>query len=177
VIVAFGWVLLLAAAQLSHFLVSFSGSEAIGNSSFNVNTIAQCTILSGFGIAIICTLQTGFCALNRFFDAVLVRSGKSQVEMPRDLQSERRLPGSVTAGIQQVKQTDLGYEKSSQAKLAANRLTQAALKRQTGIKKIVERGWVKDKAYVLFADGAVEVETLLGLRRFSSLQEAHDFIS
>ncbi|HYP57567.1 MAG TPA: hypothetical protein VEQ35_04705, partial [Beijerinckia sp.] len=43
--------------------------------------------------------------------------------------------------------------------------------------KIAERGWVKDRAYVLFVDGTVEVETLLGLRRFASLQDAQDFIA
>jgi prepilin-type processing-associated H-X9-DG protein len=44
-------------------------------------------------------------------------------------------------------------------------------------KKIVERGWVKDRAYVLYADGSVEVETRLGRRIFSSLQDAQEFIA
>jgi hypothetical protein len=173
VIVVIGWVLLLAAAQLNHFFASFSGSDGVGNASFNVDMIAQCTIWSGFGIAIICTLQTGFGALHQFFDAVLVRSGKAQFEMPRDLRAERKL----AAGALQIKEGEASSAKSTQTKLVTNKLTQGASKAQTGIKKIVERGWVKDRAYVLFADGAVEVETMLGLRRFASLQEAHDFIS
>ena len=41
---------------------------------------------------------------------------------------------------------------------------------------IVERGRVGDRAYVLFGDGSVEVETLLGVRRFASIDEARDFI-
>jgi hypothetical protein len=41
---------------------------------------------------------------------------------------------------------------------------------------IVERGRIGDRAYVRFADDSVEVETLLGVRRFASLAEARDFI-
>ncbi len=41
---------------------------------------------------------------------------------------------------------------------------------------VVERGWVKDRGYALFADGSVEVETLLGTRRFASFEEVHEFI-
>ena len=33
-------------------------------------------------------------------------------------------------------------------------------------KKIVERGRLRDRAYTLFMDGSVEIETLLGLRQF-----------
>src|SRR6476646_9117729 len=31
---------------------------------------------------------------------------------------------------------------------------------------VVERGWIRDRPYVRFADGSVEIETLLGVRRF-----------
>lgn len=44
-------------------------------------------------------------------------------------------------------------------------------------RKIPERGWVKDRAYVLFTDGSVEVETMLGRRMFPSLQDAQEFIA
>ena len=43
-------------------------------------------------------------------------------------------------------------------------------------KEAVENGWIRDREYVLFSDGTVEVETLLGPRRFASLEEAQDFI-
>lgn len=176
-IVVIGWVLLLAAAQLNHFFASFSGSDGVANASFNVDMIAQCTIWSGFGIAIICTLQTGFGELHQFFDAVLARSGKAQFEMPRDIRAERKLAASAALGALQIKEGEVSAAKSTQTKLVTNKPMPGAPKAQTGTKKIVERGWVKDRAYVLFADGAVEVETMLGLRRFASLQEAHDFIS
>jgi len=43
-------------------------------------------------------------------------------------------------------------------------------------KKIVERGVLKDRPYRLFGDGTIEIETMLGLRRFASIQEAYEFI-
>jgi prepilin-type processing-associated H-X9-DG protein len=96
-------------------------------------TIAECTILTGLGIAILGALQTGFGVLSKFLESVLERTGKA------------RLNGAAVRSPQQ--------------------------------KKIVERGWVKDRAYVLYADGSVEVETRLGRRIFSSLQDAQEFIA
>jgi hypothetical protein len=40
----------------------------------------------------------------------------------------------------------------------------------------VSQGRIKDRNYVMFADGSVDVETLLGVRRFPSLGEAQQFI-
>lgn len=42
---------------------------------------------------------------------------------------------------------------------------------------VVERGRLKDRAYVLYLDGTVEVETMLGRRIFSSLRDAQEFIA
>jgi hypothetical protein len=44
-------------------------------------------------------------------------------------------------------------------------------------KMVVERGRLKDSAYVLYLDGTVEVETMLGRRIFSSLRDAQEFIA
>jgi hypothetical protein len=129
-IVALGWALLFSAAQLTDLMVI---SRYIGVGALNIADIAQCTILSGFGIAILGALQSGFGALNKFFEAVLVRTAQSP--------------------------------------------TKAVASQQTHPRKIVERGWVKDRAYILFIDGSVEVETLLGRRLFPSVQEAQEFIA
>ncbi len=136
-IVALGWALLFSAVQLTDVLAQLSGRWVEGR-VLSVATIAQCTILSGFGIAILGALQSGFGALNKFFEAVLVRSAPS--------------PGQ--------------------------RAAKAAVQQQPAHpRKILERGWVKDRAYVLFADGSVEVETMLGRRKFPSLQDAQEFIA
>jgi hypothetical protein len=131
-VVALGWSLLFSSSQLPDLVAGLSARPA-GGGSFNVANIAQCGILSGFGIAILGTLQMGFGALNRFFQAVLARTAQ---------------PGN------KVEAPQLAHQR-----------------------KIIERGWVKDRAYVLFSDGSVEVETMLGRRRFPSLQEAQEFIA
>ena len=79
-IVAGGWVLLLAAPQLNDAAAHFSGRPLEAATSNNVAAIAQCAILSGLGIGIIGALQTGFGALDRFFAAVLARSGQTRAQ-------------------------------------------------------------------------------------------------
>ena len=66
-IVAGGWVLLLAAPQLNDAAAHFSGRPLEAATSTNVASIAQCAILSGFGVGIIGALQTGFGALEPLF--------------------------------------------------------------------------------------------------------------
>ncbi len=131
-IVALGWTLLLSAPQLSELLARMSG-RALGTTALDAVAIAECTILSGFGLAILGALQTGFGATRCFLDAALTRTAPPPT----------KVVGPATA-------------------------------RQ---KKIAERGWVKDRAYVLFVDGSVEVETMLGRRLFASLQDAQEFIA
>jgi hypothetical protein len=41
---------------------------------------------------------------------------------------------------------------------------------------VVERGWIRDRPYARFGDGSVEIETLLGVRRFASFADAEDFV-
>jgi len=131
-VIALGWALLFSAPQLAELLASFSG-RSMNAGYLNMPTIALCTIFSGFGVAILGALQTGFGALNKFFESVLERTAKSG-------------PPAL-----------------------ANRPEQP--------RKIVERGWLKDRAYVLFMDGSVEIETMLGRRLFPSLQDAQEFIA
>lgn len=131
-IVALGWALLISAPQLAGLLASFSG-RPINAGYLDMPAIAQCTVLTGFGIAILGGLQTGFGALNNFFESMLERAAKTG---PKARASHPEKP-----------------------------------------RKIVERGWLKDRAYVLFMDGSVEIETMLGRRLFPSLQEAQEFIA
>ncbi|MFO1116198.1 MAG: hypothetical protein U1E28_10970 [Beijerinckiaceae bacterium] len=39
-----------------------------------------------------------------------------------------------------------------------------------------EHGVIADRPYILYGDGAVAIETLFGVRRFASMQEAREFI-
>jgi hypothetical protein len=124
-VVALGWALLLSGAPSIEILTKLLGR---GELPFNMVVIAQMTIFTGFGLAVLGALQTGFGALKNFFDTVLERTARN--------------------GEKQTMQTS----------------------------RIVERGRLRDRPFVRFGDGTVEVETLLGLRRFASLKEAHEFI-
>lgn len=124
-VVALGWALLLSGAPSVEILIKLLGR---GDLPFNMVVIAQMTIFTGFGLAVLGALQTGFGALKNFFDTVLERTARN--------------------GEQQTTQTS----------------------------RIVERGRLRDRPFVRFGDGTVEVETLLGLRRFASLKDAHEFI-
>ncbi len=152
-IVAAGWALMFSAPELAALTAHLSGRSAEGP-TLNFPIIAQCVIFSGFGIGIIGTLQTGFSALNKFFEAVLARSQGSKAHVPPTPSTHAAVcvPTPIPA--------------------------RAATRREPqNPRKILERGWVKDRAYVLFTDGSVEVETMLGRRMFSSLQDAQEFIA
>jgi hypothetical protein len=125
-VVALGWALLLSGAPALEIFAAVIGHKL----PFDIAAIAQATILSGFGLAILGALQTGFGALKQFFDSVLERTART---------------GSAPA-----------------PKKSGN--------------KVVERGRLKDRPYVLFGDGSIEVQTLLGLRRFASFKDAREFI-
>jgi len=126
-VVALGWALLLSGAPALEIFAAVIGHKL----PFDMPAIAQATILSGFGLAILGALQTGFGALKQFFDTVIERTARASASAP-------------------------------------------APKKQGN--KVVERGRLKDRPYVLFGDGSIEVETLLGLRRFSSFKDAREFI-
>lgn len=128
-VVGFGWVLFL--------LQTLSGAGQPGTLSApfdDFEPFAQNVILSGFGLAILGALQSGFSALNRFFDAIL----------------ERAVNKAETAGASQAPELNPD--------------------------EIIDRGRIADRDYAMFADGSVEVETLLGTRRFRSRAEAEAFV-
>lgn len=131
IIAAFGWTMVVSTPQLTAYWAN-GGPPALAT-SLDIARIAQCTILSGFGIAILGGLQTGFAILKKALEARLVGSALRETK----LSAQNAVP----------------------------------------TRKIVERGWVKNRAYILFDDGSVEIETMLGRRLFGSLDEAQQFIA
>jgi hypothetical protein len=149
-IVAFGWALLFSGAPFVDLLASMTGRN-LGALS-NLPAISECAIVSGFGLAIVGALKTGFGALQKFFDTVLERTARTASSHSRDDSRMSLTSGGRASGSARVEPR--AEEASS----------------------VIERGRLKDRAYVLFGDGSVEVETLLGLRRFASVGEAYEFI-
>ncbi len=156
-IVAAGWALLFSAPQLAG--VAHLNGRSAESAALNIPAIAECVILSGFGVGIIGALQSGFGALNKFFEAVLVRSQHPRTPSAAPSASPAQAVARAAAPRQQPAARGVAKPAPAQPR------------------KIIERGWVKDRAYVLFGDGSVEVETMLGRRKFPSLQEAQEFIA
>jgi len=145
-IVALGWTLLISGFSLADLVNKITGRASPAVVALNMGIVAQSTILTGLGLAILGMLQTGFGALNRFFDSVLERTAKK--------------PETGTAAYRQEPVMSHG---------APARVDPKA-------RTVVERGLIKNRAYKRFGDGSIEVETLLGLRRFRSMREAADFV-
>lgn len=85
-IVVLGWATLIADMTISESALRAGNLVAVISLRSDIVTIAQTAILSGFGLAVVGALRTGFGALNRFFEAVLQRSAASRpapvVEQP-----------------------------------------------------------------------------------------------
>ncbi len=167
-IVAFGWTLLLSGVSLSDIVTRMSGHASPAVVSISMTAVAQSTILTGFGLSLLGLLQTGFSALNRFFDAVLERTAKRQ-EFDQSM-------ARVEAAALRAEPASRPGAQPQRAGAPSQSYKPAPSAKPQPRGKIVERGLLKDRAYVLFGDGSIEVETLLGLRRFPSLREASEFI-
>ncbi len=82
-LVILGWVILLADLTLSDSVLKAGSLVAVLALKADIVTLAQCLLLTGFGLAVLGALKDGFGALNRFFDAVLQRSsGARPTPMP-----------------------------------------------------------------------------------------------
>ena len=130
-VAAIGWALLLGATVLAERLAAKAGAADAQSFHADLVEIARCLIGSGFGLALIGALQTGFGALNRFFTAVLNRSA----------------PRPASASVAAAPPVDRSAE------------------------PLRER-----RPYHILADGSIEVETIVGTRRFDSMDEAREFI-
>ncbi|TAL78621.1 MAG: hypothetical protein EPN75_10450 [Beijerinckiaceae bacterium] len=137
-VVALGWALLLSGNSATEEVLRVFGRAS---APLNFTLIGQATILTGFGLAILGALQTGFGTLKQFFDTVLERTAQN---------------ARIAAEAPQQPSPSPSPSPSP--------------------KKVVERGTLRDRSYMRFGDGTIEIETLLGLRRFASIQEAREFI-
>lgn len=129
-----GWMLLLGETGVADLVAVRTGRPVVATLHGDIVDIAKCLIGSGFGMAVIGGLQTGFGALNRFFAAVLTRSAQRAPAQPASQQEP------IAAG-------------EREAETPRSR-----------------------RPYQILADGSVEVETIVGTRRFDSMDEARDFI-
>ncbi len=126
-----GWAALIGEATVADILTVKAARPLPATFHADLIDIAKCIIASGFGLAVIGALQSGFGTLNRFFNAVLARSAQRFTPQP---QSESIVVDATAAP-------------------ARDR-----------------------RPYRTLADGSIEVETIVGTRRFATMREAREFI-
>jgi hypothetical protein len=148
-LVGLGWVVLVADMLISEAALRPGNLVAVVSLRSDVVTVAQTGIVSGFALAIYGALREGFGALNRFFEAVLQRSTAPRPAPAPVHHMEAEPAEAVPVGTP-------GPAAGSEHGLHGGR--------------------IKDRNYVILANGSVEVETLLGTRIFATLDEARDFI-
>jgi len=127
VVAGLGWAMMIGEATVADVLPGHAG-RVPASLHADLFDIAKCVIGSGFGLAIIGALNSGFGTLNRFFAAVLTRS------------SQRTSPAPAPEAVDAAPPPRERHP------------------------------------YRMLADGSVEVETILGTRRFTTMREARDFI-
>jgi hypothetical protein len=117
-----------------------------------IPTLGENTVMTGLAIAVLGALEKALQLLGKIAEA------GSQTRSPmRTNQPLATAPaGPIPNGLVQM-----------QAPM---------LMPQRAPNDVVTRGALNGRDYVLFRDGSVVVETLLGPRRFSSITEAQEFI-
>ena len=138
----FGWSGCIVAALLQAPFLQF-GQSGLTMSQRDLMTLSQSMLFTGLALLLVSTMQRGFGALDRFFDAAIRRV---QAQSAGDAIAEVPAPRPVPTPVQQAA---------------------AALS---------ERRLINGRVCVERPDGTVEVDTLLGPRRFCSVTEAEDFV-
>ena len=168
-----GWGLLL-----SYPLIASLGapeSNAIRDPARFILLFGENAVLTGFAVALLGAMEKMINLLGR--QAATVHPNKTVAAAARTPQvAHHQLSGH------QLQSQQLAAQQYAAQQYASNQLqghqqlspTQLMTPRQTN--DVVTRGALSGRDYVLFRDGSVVVETLLGPRRFLSLAEAQEFI-
>lgn len=153
-----GWAVLIADMVISDTVLKAGNLVAVLALRGDILTIAQTTIFSGFGLAVIGTLRSGFGAFAKFFDAVLQRSAAPpRPKEPVALDPEPMIDPAPAPST--VRPVDTITVSPADARPDWGKPARA-----------------RDRNYVILSDGSVEVETMFGTRVFATMDEAKDFI-
>lgn len=147
---AVGWLSIAAAAIMgvpaNGFLAGYQGQSP---SQF-LSIAGQAAVLSGFGIAILSAIMRGVHSLETLATELAVARAR-----PQNAPSVESAPAPA---------------------LQSGAATRTPAPSSQNASDIVSRGEISGREYVLFADGTVGVETLIGRRRFRTLSDARQFI-
>lgn len=150
-IATLGWGFLLSYPLLAPTVISSSGGSEIRDPARFILVFGENAVMTGLAIAVLGALERTLRLLGR------IAGGAGQTRA----QSKPGTPSMASAPA----------HPTTIATMPAHMLMP-----QRSASDVVTRGALNGRDYVLFRDGSVVVETLLGARRFPSITEAQEFI-
>ena len=149
------WFLLVWSIITPDPLLRILGQTGTALGQHYLVTLFECALFTGFVVILVGALQAGFGALDRFFDAILRRSGKNEQlpPPPRRVVAESKSPQAQVSAVQE-------------RPVLKSRLPP----------KVMDEGFLRGRTYALYSDGSVEVDTLLGRKKFESMDAAITYL-
>jgi hypothetical protein len=151
-IATLGWGILICYPLVVSFTIDASQAQPARDPGRFIPLIGENTILTGMAIAILGALERALRLLSRISSNGAVARGAQPAMAARPAQTASSKPINVPAAAEPMLMSP----------------------RSAG--DVVTRGALNGRDYVLFRDGSVVLETLLGPRRFASIGEAQEFI-
>ncbi|MEJ2118281.1 MAG: hypothetical protein P8Y36_10445 [Alphaproteobacteria bacterium] len=153
-IATLGWGFLLSYPLLAPSMVITTTTTTLHDPARFILIFGENAVITGFALALLGALEKALVLLSRLNGTGALRSA------PRP---------STAAG------PAVPHPHPHQA-AAPQPQPQLVLQRSSNANEVITRGAMNGRDYVLFRDGSVLVETLLGPRRFPSITEAQEFI-
>lgn len=155
-IATLGWGLLLSYPLLAPSVLVASGAAEIRDPGRFILVFGENAVVTGLAIALLGAFERALRLLGR------IAGSAGQVRTP----AKSSAPVAPSAPVQAA-----AYPAAATLPMQTPMLMS-----QRSSTDVVTRGALNGRDYVLFRDGSVVVETLLGARRFPSITEAQEFI-
>jgi hypothetical protein len=150
-IATLGWGFLLSYPLLAPAVVTSSGGAEIRDPARFILVFGENAVVTGFAIALLGGMERALRLLGR----ISGNAGQMRTQAK---------PGVAATAPAPVQAPPIAA------------MTSPSLMSQRSANDVVTRGALNGRDYILFRDGSVVVETLLGARRFPSITEAQEFI-
>ena len=153
-IATLGWGILICYPLVVSFTIDAAQGQAGRDPGRFIPLIGENAIMTGLAIAVLGALERALCLLSKISASGI--AARAQAPAARGLHAAPAGPINVAQGLPTQ--------------------SEPALMSQRSTSDVVTRGALNGRDYVLFRDGSVVLETLLGPRRFASITEAQEFI-
>ena len=182
------WAGLLVATLGWGFLLSYPllaphvGTPGAADPARFILIFGENAIISGFALAILGGMEKVLELLMRLTGTSMPSRASTRGNNAMMQQQIQQQPQQHMHQMQQpvpqlhLSQMQMPPMSQMQQATAQHSMQQPPLMSQRSPNEVVTRGALNGRDYVLFRDGSVMVETLLGPRRFPSITEAQEFI-